>query len=186
MRTMDWTILLMEIKSKFYTSIHSFVFFFPFPVNFNLISSKDSTLVLITAEWHLMLRFLCTLWSGRAAEQQVARGGGAASGRDRRDTDPVNNLNDPATSNYIFNDPQLHLNTNWDVFSPSRVCGWNSEPVPLEAALCLRCSSSSLLTLLVSSKQFLLQLSPCKHLTYISISQFLLSFEHGFVCVHGV
>ena len=29
-----------------------------------------------------------------------------------RDTDPVNNLNDPATSNYIFNDPQLHLNTN--------------------------------------------------------------------------
>ena len=45
MRTMDWTVLLMEIKSKFYTSIHSYVYFFlPYPLNLNLILSEDSRL----------------------------------------------------------------------------------------------------------------------------------------------
>ena len=171
MRTMDWTVLLMKIKSKFYTSIHSYVYFFlPYPLNLNLILSEDSRLETcshnskVTFDVEISLHPLVWpsgSWRVLAGQQLVVIAG------ESRDTDPVNNLNDPATSNYIFNDPQLHLNTNWDVFSPSRVCGWNSEPVPLEAALCLRCSSSSLLTLLVSSKQFLLQLSSCKHLTYL-------------------
>ena len=161
MRTMDWTVLLMEIKSKFYTSIHSYVFFFLLNLEF---CSHNSRVTFWCWDFFApsgLADQLSGRWRVVAGQQLVVIAG------ESRDTDPVNNLNDPATSNYIFNDPQLHLNTNWDVFSPSRVCGWNSEPVPLEAALCLRCSSSSLLTLLVSSKQFLLQLSSCKHLTYL-------------------
>ena len=161
MRTMDWTVLLMEIESKFYTSIHSYVFFFLLNLEF---CSHNSRVTFWCWDFFApsgLADQLSGRWRVVAGQQLVVIAG------ESRDTDPVNNLNDPATSNYIFNDPQLHLNTNWDVFSPSRVCGWNSEPVPLEAALCLRCSSSSLLTLLVSSKQFLLQLSSCKHLTYL-------------------